>query len=85
MKSTWKGVRTLIFLEKSPIIVPSTIFGNSQSLPKPQEIANAFNKYFINVARDIQSSIKYSKNNFHEFRTPLDIIFFPSILRIKLM
>ena len=41
-------------------IAPSNIFDNSWSLIEPQEIANAFNKYFMKVATDIQSSIKYS-------------------------
>ena len=50
LKSTWKGIKTLIFLEKLPNIAPSTIFDNGQSLSKPQEIANAFNKYFANIA-----------------------------------
>ena len=51
-------------------VAPSSNFDNCQSLTEPQEIANAFNKYFVNVATDIQSSIKYSKNNFHDFLPP---------------
>ena len=33
----------------------------------PQEIVYDLNNYFVNVASDFQSSIKYSKNNFHDF------------------
>ena len=29
-----------------------------------------FNKYFVNVATNIESSIRYSKNNFHDFLPP---------------
>ena len=36
-------------------------------------MSNAFNKYSVNVASDIQSSIKYSKNDFHDFLPPLDV------------
>ena len=38
-----------------------------------QKTANAFNKYFINVATDIQSSIRCSKNNFHDFLLPINV------------
>ena len=54
-------------------VAPSNIFDNGRSLTEPQEIANAFNKYFVNVATDIQSSIRYSKNNFHDFLHPINI------------
>ena len=56
-----------------PNVAPSNIFDNGRSLTEPQEIANAFNKYFVNVATDIQSSIRYSKNNFHDFLHPINI------------
>ena len=29
-----------------------------------------FNKYFVNLATNIESSIRYSKNNFHDFLPP---------------
>ena len=62
LKSTWKGIKNLISLKELPNVAPSNMFDNGQSLTEPQEIANAFNKY---VATDIQSSIRYSKNNFY--------------------
>ena len=37
---------------------PSNIFDNGRSLTEPLEIAKAFNKYFVNVATDVQSSIR---------------------------
>ena len=54
-------------------VAPSNIFDNGRSLTEPQEIANAFNKYFVNVATDIPSSVWYSKNNFHDFLHPINI------------
>ena len=42
-------------------------------LTELQGTANTFNKYFVNVATDIQSSIRYSKNNFHDFLHPINI------------
>ena len=38
---------------------PSNVFDNGRKLTETQEIANALNKYFVNVATDIQSSIRY--------------------------
>ena len=29
--------------------------------------------YFFNIASNFQSSVKYSKNNFHDFRLPVSI------------
>ena len=34
LKSTWKGIETLIYLKQSPNIALSTIIGNFQSLTK---------------------------------------------------
>ena len=34
----------------------------SQSITKPLERANVFEKHFVKVACDLQSSIKYSQN-----------------------
>ena len=56
-----------------PNIAPSNIFDNGQSFTETQEIANAFNKYFVNAATDIQSSNRYSNNNFHDFLPPINI------------
>ena len=50
LKSAWNSIKTLFIFKKSPSI--------ASSIGKFQEIANAFNKYFVNVASDSQSSIK---------------------------
>ena len=54
-------------------MVPSNISDNGRRLTEPQEIANVFNKYFVNVATDNQSSIRYSKNDFYDFLPPINI------------
>ena len=73
LKSTWKCIKNLISLKELSKVAPSNIFDNGWRLTEPQEIANAFNKYFVNVDTDIQSSSRYSKNNFHDFLTPVNI------------
>ena len=49
-----------ISLKELPNVAPSNIFDNGRSLTEPQE-----------VATDIQSSIRFSKNNFHDFLTKI--------------
>ena len=41
-----------------------------------REMANPFNKYFVNIANDIQSSIRYYKNNFNDLLPPVNINYF---------
>ena len=65
LKSIWKGIKNLISLKELPNVAPSNVFDNGRSLTGPQEIINAFfNKFCVNVATEIQSSVRYSKNNF---------------------
>ena len=52
---------------------PSSIYYNNKTVTSPFEIANTFNNYFSNIALDIQSSIKYSAKELHEFLPPLSI------------
>ena len=54
LKSTWKGIKNLICLKELPNVAPSNIFDNGGSLTEPQGMANNFNKYFVNIATDIQ-------------------------------
>ena len=70
LKSTWKGIKNLISLKQLLNVAPYYVFDNGQSLTEPQEIVNAFNKYFVNAATDIQFSIRYSKIIFTIFSTP---------------
>ena len=46
LKSTWKRTKNLIPLKELPNVAPSNIFDNGRSLTQPQEIANAFNRYY---------------------------------------
>ena len=62
--------------KKLPNVDPSNIFDNGRSLTEPQEIVNAFNKYLVNVATEIQCSIRYSKSFFHDFLPTININYF---------
>ena len=74
LKNTWKGIKNLISLKNVLHSYPSSIcYSNNKTLTSLFGIANAFNNYFSNIAQDIQSSIKYSAKEFHEFLPPLSI------------
>ena len=81
LESTWKGIKNLVSLKELTDVVPSNIFDNGRSLTKPQKIANAFKKYFVNVSPDIQSSIRHF---FIFFLPPININFFFLTPLIKL-
>ena len=73
MKNSWKSIKNLMSLKIASNSSPSSISYNNKTVTSPFEIANAFNNYFSNIALDIQSSIKYSAKEIHEFLPPLSI------------
>ena len=73
LKNTWKGIKNLISLKTISHSSPSSIYYNNKTVTNPFEIANSSNNYLSNNALDIQSSIKYSAKEFHEFLFPLNI------------
>ena len=58
--------------------MPSALIENNILLTKPEDITNftAFNKYFVNTSSTIQSTIKFSRNKFHDFLPDKEINFF---------
>ena len=84
LKSTWKGIKNLAFLKELPNVAPFNNFDKGRSLTEPQKIENTFNKYFVNVATDIQSSIRYSKKILMIFSLQLIQIRFFSTPLMKL-
>ena len=49
LKNTWKGVKKLIPLKRTSNYLPSAFIENNISLTKPEDIANALNKYSVNI------------------------------------
>ena len=66
-KNTWKDIKKLMSLKRTSNSVPSAGIENNSTLTKPKDIANAFKKYFMNISSSIQSTIKFSRNKFHDF------------------
>ena len=69
-----------MFLKRTSISVSSAV---SITLTKSEEISNAFNNYFVKISSTIQSTIKFSRNKFHEFFLDIDINSFSSNQLIK--
>ena len=68
----WRAIKKTIPLNNSNHIFPTAITVNKETITNPSDIANAFNNYFAKVARDIQSSIRYSKKKY-DYLPPLNI------------
>ena len=73
LKNTWKGFKKLISLKRTSNSVPSAVIENTVTLTKPKDIANAFNKYFINISSSIQSTTKFSRKKIHDFLPDIEI------------
>ena len=80
LKNTWKGIKKLISLKRTSNFVPSAVIENNFTLIKPEDIANAFNKCFVNISSTIQFTIKFSRNKFHRF-LPRHQFFFHEVSR----
>ena len=72
LKNTWKGIKNLISLKTVSHSSPSSIYYNNKTVTSPFRMANPFNNYFSNIVLNMQSSIKYSVKEFHEFFRPLN-------------
>ena len=73
LKNTWKDIKKVIYLKRTSNSVSSAVIENNITLTKPKDIANAFNKYFINISSSIQSTIKFSRNKFHDFLRDIEV------------
>ena len=65
MKNTWKGIKNLISFKTVSHYSPSSIYYNNKTVTSPFEIAN--------MTLNIQSFIKFSAKEFHEFLPQLNI------------
>jgi len=63
----WKGIRSLITIKKTNRKNISTIESNGDVITDPVNIANAFNKYFVNVGPTVESKIPASDIPYTEY------------------
>ena len=79
IRNTWKGIKSLISNSECGLFIPQTIYSNGTTSSEPNDIANSFNSYFCTVAKEIQSSIRYSFKCFQDYlNSNFDMSFFIS-------
>ena len=62
IKSTWKGIKSLISLKTVASHLPTVLsLDNGDTITNPYDIANTFNKYFASIAK----TTKKNKKNIH--------------------
>ena len=81
IKSTWKGIKSLISLKTVAFNVP-TVFSldDGDTITNPYDIANIFNNYFASIAETTKKSIKYSHRHFSDFQMKLVVQYFCNLL-----
>ena len=68
----WRGIKKIIFSNNSNHTFPTALLVNNETITNPSDIVNAFNNYFVKVAVNIQSSIRFSKK-IYDYLPPLNI------------
>ena len=68
IKTTWKGIKSLI----SPKIVASSVptapfLENGDVITNPYDIAHIFNNYFASIVETTKKSIRYSHKHFSDY------------------
>ena len=71
-----KGIKKLKKKKKTSNSVSAVVNENNITLTKPEDIANAFIKNFINISSKIQCTIKSSRGKFYDFLPDIDINYF---------
>ena len=67
MKNTWKGIRSIISLQKTSNDSPKIISREDHTVTDPRTIANTFNNFFCSVASGVQSEVPFSYKTFFEY------------------
>ena len=70
MKNTWKGIRSIISLQKTSNDSPKIISLEDHTVTDPRTIANTFNNFFCSVATGVQSEVPFSYKTFFEYLPP---------------
>ena len=60
IKKTWKGIKTKISIKNITTTVPHSTEFNNRTITDPTAMSNAFNKYFISIAKKTNYNIKFS-------------------------
>ena len=61
MKNTWKGIRSIISLQKATNDSPKIISLEDHTVTDPRTIANNFDSFFCSLVAEVQSEVPYYK------------------------
>ena len=67
LKSTWKGIKSIILLKNSASSSPNLLNFNNELTSDPLKIANVFNNHFSSIGEKTQSKIRLSNKNYTDF------------------
>ena len=67
IRNIWKGIKSITSNSATDLFVLQSIYSNGTLTSDSEGIADAFNDYFCNVAKDIQSSIRFSFKSFQDY------------------
>ena len=68
IKSTWKGVKSLISLKTAAFSVPTVLsLDNGDTMTNHYDIANSFNNYFASITVTTRKNMKYSHKHFLDY------------------
>ena len=86
-KLIWKGIKSIINVKSKVPGTPTVINENDSEISDPNKIADAFNRYFLNVGETLDNEIPKVIKSPHEYMTssPCDSLFlYPtSLLEIE--
>ena len=68
MKMLWSGIKSIINVKNNRLNNISQIVQNGKVIKNPQDIAQAFNQYFVNIAQNIDKEIPRTR------KCPLDYL-----------
>ena len=66
MKNTWKGIRSIISLQKTTNDSPKIISLEDHTVTDQRTIENTFNSFFCQVAAEVQPEVPFSYKRFFE-------------------
>ena len=67
MKMLWSGIRSIINAKNNRLNNISQIVQNGKVIKNPQDIAQAFNQYFVNIAQNIDKEIPRTRKRPSDF------------------
>ena len=66
LRNTWRGIKSIINLDKNSSS-PNSLIRENKLITDPKEVATEFNKYFSNIAENLQSQIHTEGQNFQNY------------------